>query len=711
MAIPYRPIDASRGEIRLLELLHPSESEVRPACRIHHHSLDETKDYCALSYVWGDSSSRKMIVVDGIEVSVTENLHNALLGVQSQRMTHENWITDNPILWIDAICIDQANVSEKSAQIPLMHRIYSSAIVVLSHLRAGSEQLNYTAFVLESLVTHVLDWLEQGRESFAWLAPFPQVWKADGDKTSGSNRFWRGLHEFVLSAYWTRAWIYQELIVASKVIFYGGTTDTWMLSFDTLAVWHLLLYDLSAKPITIQSSDMESLVLHNGSSDYRMVSQTIELIAKLRIIYDNQARRKILHISDFYTIASRSTASDPRDMIYAHLGTINIPVAVDYSQTMSACRLYTRFAEQCVGHGEYTSVISFSGLGWNRRNKYDLPSWVPDWMNLSSPIMENMEVGGVYPPKPHYLMGWRVKYRANQGMPGALVQPCINGTRLKIRGCIVEHVAQPLGLAYDPSPGKKFLAMLDDIRDYCRRLIARPFTKSAPGIPPLQMVFRVLCHEACGRGSDELYDGDPKELLQAVLSFLRCLVVRKELKAENIMSRLEDVGFDPDVETWPNFLRRTLLSTMDASKVSATLDDAFSQARIDASWVRVIKALARQQYTHEDIRQLPLQYKILSYFTTAPQEIVTTMVKHMEECLYSTRLLEMSDGGLALVPPATEDGDLLCIMAHCNYPIILRRSGEHYIHVGPCYAFGYMAGEAAQLVKEGKLAMQDFTLI
>ena len=88
------------------------------------------------------------------------------------------------------------------------------------------------------------------------------------------------------------------------------------------------------------------------------------------------------------------------------------------------------------------------------------------------------------------------------------------------------------------------------------------------------------------------------------------------------------------------------------------------------------------------------------------------MLMLINDNLSHNSLLELSDGrGLALVPPGTREGDLLCVVSHCNYPVMLRRVGENHVHVGPCYAFGFMDGEAALMIGKIKLKMQDFAIV
>ena len=81
---PYQPLDASRSEIRLLEILSPDDTGLI-ICRLRTVSLLESPPFAALSYVWGDPSITEDIELDGITIAVTINLASAL------RHVHRQW--------------------------------------------------------------------------------------------------------------------------------------------------------------------------------------------------------------------------------------------------------------------------------------------------------------------------------------------------------------------------------------------------------------------------------------------------------------------------------------------------------------------------------------------------------------------------------------------------------------------------------------------
>ncbi|KAH8748689.1 heterokaryon incompatibility protein-domain-containing protein, partial [Hyaloscypha sp. PMI_1271] len=79
--------------------------------------------YIALSYVCGERDSSTTVSLHGIRKEVYPNLLTALRYLRGPN--------DISLLWIDALCIDQANVEEKNIQIQLMSLLYSKAASVL----------------------------------------------------------------------------------------------------------------------------------------------------------------------------------------------------------------------------------------------------------------------------------------------------------------------------------------------------------------------------------------------------------------------------------------------------------------------------------------------------------------------------------------------------------------------------------------------------
>lgn len=172
--------------LRLLELL-PDQSGRSIRCRLKTARLTERPLYTAISYTWGDASTRHSIIVNDEVVLVRENLHSLL-----QELRHSR---DPQILWIDALSINQADNAERSQQVRLMGDIYRSASGVVAWLK--------DARVGDG---HISDALTN--TSSAGEAPRRDV-----------------LLAFFGHEYWFRRWIIQEIALASSVLIScGGKT-------------------------------------------------------------------------------------------------------------------------------------------------------------------------------------------------------------------------------------------------------------------------------------------------------------------------------------------------------------------------------------------------------------------------------------------------------------------------------------------------------
>ena len=104
--------------------------------RLEVASLDDLPKFAALSYVWGVADSEQDFIFcdsstcGSVKIPLTTNCYHVLLQLRRRC---------SPLtLWIDAICINQADYNEKTNQLPLMGQIYDSAQSVFIWLGEGT---------------------------------------------------------------------------------------------------------------------------------------------------------------------------------------------------------------------------------------------------------------------------------------------------------------------------------------------------------------------------------------------------------------------------------------------------------------------------------------------------------------------------------------------------------------------------------------------
>ncbi|KAK9420200.1 putative WW domain-containing protein [Seiridium unicorne] len=215
----------SPTHIRVLHI-HPATKHEDPIiCTLRHENLETNPTYEALSYTWGDLENRTHIHVNSQDFLVRENAAAALRHLRQTRKTRS--------IWIDAICINQADNgknSEKSTQLPLMTRIYEQAEQVciwLGELEEGSD------VAMKSMkggrwVPRTMSWTGWKVE---WrhgglLLPVRERFKSGHAVLESSHRAiemeFGEIREILHRPWWTRVWIMQEAIVARKLVLICG---------------------------------------------------------------------------------------------------------------------------------------------------------------------------------------------------------------------------------------------------------------------------------------------------------------------------------------------------------------------------------------------------------------------------------------------------------------------------------------------------------
>jgi hypothetical protein len=122
----YEHLNVEDHSIRLLKILPPQPTSPNQIeCQLYIDSLYENPRFDALSHAWGDISKTdvRQILLNDREFVVSPQLESILFHLRAGGL-------ENPI-WIDFICINQKDETEKTNQIAMMKDIYSAAGRVL----------------------------------------------------------------------------------------------------------------------------------------------------------------------------------------------------------------------------------------------------------------------------------------------------------------------------------------------------------------------------------------------------------------------------------------------------------------------------------------------------------------------------------------------------------------------------------------------------
>jgi Heterokaryon incompatibility protein (HET) len=209
----YEPVDASQATFRLCRLL-PGSSEEPVVCELENTPIAPMRgEYSALSYTWGKPADQDCIVLNGNRFYVQPNLFAALTALRKQDKVR--------VLWIDAICIDQFNISERDHQVSLMGHIYSGAGDVLVWLGPAGDNSDAAFDFLKAAERQVI---------------FPEPYVNTALSLAARRNYWR------------RAWIRQELILAKEIVIHCG---------NKFATWHVF-----SMYVGIQTEEHDDFIGH-----------------------------------------------------------------------------------------------------------------------------------------------------------------------------------------------------------------------------------------------------------------------------------------------------------------------------------------------------------------------------------------------------------------------------------------------------------------
>lgn len=266
--------------------------------------------HTCLSYMWGKGQAQHHIHVNGKPFKVRTNLWDFL---QIARRHY----AEQP-LWIDAICINQENHSERAQQVTLMGEIYALSKQVLVYLGSGPSDIpqamarvGATAAAMSRQNSMSTEPALQTRSMTIGLLYF---WCELSETCE-----WHGLTQLCELPYWKRVWIKQEILkAASTRLLWGDSSCAW----DDFA---RIIY-----PISVSGFDSSR---DKATSRRRIGISAVIPLAELYLSKASRYRRieedPVTLIAEFCS----SECAEVRDSVYGLLGLTNLghTFHVDYS--------------------------------------------------------------------------------------------------------------------------------------------------------------------------------------------------------------------------------------------------------------------------------------------------------------------------------------------------------------------------------------------
>ncbi|KAF2840154.1 HET-domain-containing protein, partial [Patellaria atrata CBS 101060] len=271
----YKPLNHFRSEIRLVTII-PGEGS-RIECTIKVVSLTLPPEYTALSYCWGNPKVTRDIYIGDHVLTVTTNLYAALMHLR---------LKDKPVtLWVDSICINQADISERNRQVSLMGVIYRKAKMTIAWLGESDDESHQCFDILEFLAWGLQD--QAGNQFYHRL----QL----------KNLKFQKLVKLFSRCYWIRSWIIQEVCLSQDVELVCGNRR--------------LNWNVFSQALEYIQRDPELF-----TPEFRFPSSYYEHITMLKACREDMTGDVPLHFVDAVSRCRQSIATDPRDKVFSLLG-------------------------------------------------------------------------------------------------------------------------------------------------------------------------------------------------------------------------------------------------------------------------------------------------------------------------------------------------------------------------------------------------------
>ncbi|KAL8998527.1 MAG: hypothetical protein Q9169_002470 [Polycauliona sp. 2 TL-2023] len=499
----------SSPTFKVLRILPPSFQPTEIICEISWELLSEPPEYEALSYTWGASTQDQPIQIRTVSsqasslstprtyvIHVTKHLLAALLRLRRSTASRR--------VWIDQLCIDQNSIEEKNTQVKLMADIYQTAkrtVVWLGELDIPDIDRDAIISATDRTNFRPIEREYSTPEDQLILKDLIGFGAQDHSVDSGRRR--RSILAGLLNRPWfTRAWVYQEVVVAQSGVVLCGSLEMEMDIFINLLD--------GVCNLDFQETGEAASIMH-ASRGYKPMFAIRE--ARFEARNGLSSSKKSRWLSTIWQAMGNLDATNPRDKVYAFLA------FADSTDEHRISPSYGNSIEVVYADATVRSIHSVGSLDVlelaikSVESSPGLPSWVPDFSKPlpSSPFMTH-NVGST-------------EFHASKDSKHVFQTPNTNLNSLTVRGHILSTVATICPRDFhDHQPSQTFhdWINLTDITAWVQSQSQHSTTETFPKSPKEasptlgSSILRTLL--ASGAGSDDTPDNlnytDPVSIVE-----------------------------------------------------------------------------------------------------------------------------------------------------------------------------------------------------
>ena len=301
----------------------------------------------ALSYTWGSQTNRSTILVTDGQNSgsllVARNLDEALRYLRFE--------SDDRVLWVDAICINQEDVDERNSQVGKMADIYSSATRVVAWLGPQADNSDLAMDTLEYVDQHVRSVWENGNVE---PASDELIWSdLDQDINLTLVEIMSLTHLFQRE-WFSRLWIWQEI--------YHGTPKSILQCGRRSMLWSR--FRNAFLPLHMKNWP----VMQDQSNNTSRMK-----IAPICLISNKESFGVTVGRSRF------AACTDPRDRIFALQSMLHPNDPIKHIQPDYRKSKIEVYKEVFLRYSRMTDTLVLLELSGLEQAISGGPSWLPDW--------------------------------------------------------------------------------------------------------------------------------------------------------------------------------------------------------------------------------------------------------------------------------------------------------------------------------------------